>query len=87
MLDEIVYEEFIQLTGQKGAWIINLSNGKVIKMPSMKNEEILPINYDVRFAAVNLNFIDAIFGNNKNYLTSEDLLRNNTLSVHLEKNR
>ena len=87
MLDEIVYEEFIQLTGQKGAWIINLSNGKVIKMPSMKTEKISPINYDVRFAAVNLNFVDAIFGNNKNYLTSEDLLRNNTLSVHLEKNR
>ena len=87
MLDETVYEEFIQLTGQKGAWIINLSSGKVVKLPSMNTEAIPPINYDVRFAAVNFNFVDAILGNKKNYLTSEDLLRNNTLSVHLEKNK
>ena len=87
MLEDTVYEEFIQLTGEKGAWIINLSKGKVVKLPSMKSEDIPAINYDVRFSAVNINFVDSILGKANNYLTTEDLLRNNTLSVHLDKNK
>ena len=87
MINYSVYEEVIQLNGQKGSWILNLSHGKLIKVPSMEVVDIPSINYDVRFSAVNINFIDAILGVNGSYITHEDILRNNTLSVYLQNNK
>lgn len=84
-MEELVYDEIIQITAEKGSWILNLSKGKIITLPNMTIADIPEINYDVRFEAVNHNFVDAILGVNQNYLNSEDLLRNNTLSVLLDK--
>lgn len=45
------------------------------------------IDYDIRFKYVNTNFIYDIIGVAPSYLTKKDLLRNNSLSVQLEKNK
>lgn len=84
-LDEISYQESIRIDGERGSWLLNLSKGICIYMPSTNMKAIPAIDYDLRFKKVNVNFIDAITGINTNYLSHSDILRNNTMSVQLDQ--
>lgn len=79
------YDETLTIEGTRGAWVVNLSRGSLLRSPAGTMEAIPAIDYDVRFAAVNRNFVDAVLGVAPNYLAPNDLLRNNTLSVQLDQ--
>lgn len=79
------YDETLTIEGTRGAWVANLSRGSLLRSPASTLESIPAIDYDVRFEAVNRNFVDAILGLAPNYLSPNDLLRNNTLSVLLDQ--
>lgn len=79
------YDETLTLEGTRGAWVVNLSKGTLLRSPAFTLDDIPGIDYDVRFGAVNRNFVDAILGQAPNYLTPTDLVRNNSLSVLLDQ--
>jgi predicted dehydrogenase len=82
-LAESVYNESVRLDFAKGAVFFNLNTGEIIELPSGERFWGPTIDYDVRFLAVNKNFLNSIRGIEKNYLTPQDILANNVSSVSL----
>ena len=82
-LKENVYHETIRLDFQKASVFVFLNSGGGIVLPEGKALAFPKIDYDERFMSVNKNFIDTINGKAKNYLSEDDIICNNSLSVDL----
>ena len=82
-LYEPVYKESIRIDFEKGAVVYCANTGLGVTIPDMYPTSIPKTNYDSRFFEINENFLNAILNRKPLYLTSEDILRNNQMSVDL----
>ena len=89
-LESRVYREFVTVRFQRGLVVLDANQGKVRvedhETGDSKLLDIPPIDYALRFQLVNDNFIAAIKGTDKNYLSLEDLYVNTAFSVQLTEN-
>jgi predicted dehydrogenase len=92
-LDGGTYGEIIELRLERASLHIDTYNesNSYIHDHERAAERLCPItpgvtDYDLRFRAVNDNWINAILGRGANYLTMEDMLANSFMSVAFAKN-
>lgn len=84
-LKEKVYKEAVRLDFERGSVFYNLNTGLAICLPDGNRYQVPKMNYSSRFFGTNLNFIRAIRGEEKLYLTEEDIYVNNWMSVVLSE--
>ena len=81
------YMEFIRVKFQKGSLELDTHNGTVKTFFHDQNAECKeicgPTDYALRFKAVNDNFVNAILGKEKSYLTLDDLEINTLSGIRL----
>lgn len=82
-LPEKVYDETITIMGTKNALVIKTNKGEGIWLGAGDNFKIPKMDYDVRFDAVNQDFIDAIREGTPVYLSHRDMEINNISGVEL----
>ncbi|MCC5611036.1 Gfo/Idh/MocA family oxidoreductase [Nostoc sp. CHAB 5834] len=82
-LTEAKYHEALTLSFEKEVIYLNLNSGEYQEMLSGEKTMGPPMDYDARFLELNSNFIDAVRGKSKSYLTHAVMLRNNVSAVEL----
>lgn len=86
-LNDISYNEFLQLSGDKGSIVFNLTSSGCFILPTIEHFNIPAVNYDIRFNNINDNFINSIINNESLYIKKYEILRNTKLAIDLKENK
>ncbi len=82
-LSEKVYQETVTIKGTKDAFVMQINSGVGFWMKNALTQEYPKLDYEDKFKIVNEDFINAVRGISKPYLTHEDMLINNISGVEL----